>query len=119
MLILKYVDIPFDEEFTDELVDVLLFLQNEPDTNQTDSEFVRLCKTVQNVTVSIHNCEVKQKIINLSCINSLTDQLKILRDRLQMSQKNRYIFKDGKIDLNHTADSEIALILEELLYKVR
>ena len=65
LFILKYVDIPFDEEFTDELVDVLLLLQTGPDTNQTDSEFEWLCKTIQNVIVSIHNCEVKQKIENL------------------------------------------------------
>ena len=39
LFILKYVDIPFDEEFTDELADVLLHLQTGSDTNQVDSEF--------------------------------------------------------------------------------
>ena len=119
LFILKYIDIPFDEEFTDELVDVLLFLQTGSPNNEDDSGFVRLCKTIQDVIVSIHNCEVKQKIEDLNCINDLMDQLKFLRDRLQTSQKNRGIFRCDKIDTNQVVDLEIALILGELLYKVR
>ena len=37
LFILKYVDIPFDEEFTDELIDILIFLQAGPDTNQINN----------------------------------------------------------------------------------
>ena len=119
LFILKYVDIPFDEEFTDELIDILLLLQTGPDTNQTDSEFEWLCKTIQNVIVSIHNCEVKQKIENLDCITDLTDQLKNLRNRYYSSQDKRGTPKDGENFTNQAVDSEIALILLELLYKVR
>ena len=126
LFILKYIDIPFDEEFTDELVEMLLLLQTRPDVdqigydaNKTDNEFEWLCKTIQNVIVSIHNCEVKQKIEHLDCITDLTDQLKILRNRNYNSQDKRITPKDGKNFSNQIVDSEIALILWELLYKVR
>ena len=122
--ILKYIDIPFDEEFTDDLVDLLLLLQTRPDAyqighdaNQIDSEFAWLSKIVKNVIVSIHNCEVKGKVDDLFYIKDLTKHLKSLRDKLQMNHKNKGILKDDGIDI--VIDSRIPLILWELLYKVR
>ena len=94
-------------------------MQSGPDTNQTDSEFEWLCKTIHNVIVSIHNWEVKQNIENLSCINDLMNQLKNLRNRIYNSQEKRYTPKNVENFTNQVVNSEIALVLMELLYKVR
>ena len=81
MLILKYVDIPFDEDFTDQLFDALLHLQSKPKDSllievegklvdqmlvelwsktkyqieETNNEFTNFAQIVQNAIVSIHN----------------------------------------------------------------
>ena len=115
---LKYVDIPFEEEFTDELVNMLLLLQFGQDSNESDSEFERLSKTIQNVIVSIHNYNVNGKIHDLRYINYLVNQLKDLRNRLEINHK-KGTFNNKDIYLNQFLDYRITLILGELLYKVR
>ena len=118
LFILKYVDIPFEEEFTDELVNMLLLLQFGQDSNESDSEFERLSKTIQNVIVSIHNYNVNGKIHDLRYINYLVNQLKDLRNRLEINHK-KGTFNNVDIYLKQFLDYRIALILGELLYKVR
>ena len=132
MLILKYVDIPFDEDFTDLLFDTLLHLQSKSkdsllieveerptdqmlvelwskhsDQNkQTDREFIDFSRIVQNAIVSIHNCEVIKNTKNLDEIYQLIQKMTEMQET-----------KDNSEEQN--IDSRFALILAELLYKIR
>ena len=132
MLILKYVDIPFDEDFTDLLFDTLLHLQSKPNDSllievedrptdqmlvelwsknndqnkQTDREFIDFSRIVQNAIVSIHNCEVTGSTQNLDEIDQLIQKMTEMQET-----------KDNSEEQN--IDSRFALILAELLYKIR
>ena len=132
LLILKYVDIPFDEDFTDLLFDTLLHLQSKPkdsllieiedrptdqmlvelwsknnDQNkETDREFIDFSRIVQNAIISIHNCEITGSTQNLEEIDQLTKILTEMQEH-----------KDNSGEQN--IDSRFAIILAELLYKIR
>ena len=132
LLILKYVDIPFDEDFTDSLFDTLLHLQsktrdsllieiedrptdqmlvelwsrNNNQNKETDIEFIDFSRIVQNAIVSIHNCEVIKNTQNL-------DEIKQLIQKITEMQEH----KDNSGD--QSIDSRFAIILAELLYKIR
>ena len=132
MLILKYVDIPFDEDFTDLLFETLLHLQSKPEDSQlievkhkpndkmlaelwskassqaqeNDRKFIKFAQIVQNAIVSIHNCEITRSTQDL-------DDIKILTDKIAEIQKD----KDSSREQN--IDSRFAIILAELLYKIK
>ena len=132
MLILKYIDIPFDEDFTDQLFDTLLHLQSKPKDSllievedkptdqilvelwskpkykigETDSEFTDIAKIIQNVIVSIHNCEITRSTKILYEIDQLIQIL---------TEIQRIIYNSGEQNI----DSRFAIILAELLHKIR
>ena len=133
LLILKYVDIPFDEDFTDLLFDTLLHLQSKSEgftthwnrredqqircwlncgqkittrTEETDREFTEFSRIVQNAIVSIHNCEITRSTQNLEEIDELIQKMTEIQED-----------KDNSGDQN--IDSRYAILLAELLYKIR
>ena len=132
LLILKYVDIPFDEDFTDLLFDTLLHLQSKPkdsllietkynptdqmlvelwsknncQNKETDREFIDFSRIVQNAIVSIHNCEITGSTQNL-------DEIYQLIQKMTEMQEHKYNSGEQNID------SRFVIILAELLYKIR
>ena len=129
---LKYVDIPFDEDFTDLLFDTLLHLQSKPkdsllietkynptdqmlvelwsknncQNKETDREFIDFSRIVQNAIVSIHNCEITGSTQNL-------DEIYQLIQKMTEMQEHKYNSGEQNID------SRFVIILAELLYKIR
>ena len=132
LLILKYADIPFDEDFTDLLFETLLHLQSKPDDSllievkhrptdqmltelwskaysqarENDKKFTDFAKIVQNAIVSIHNCEITRST------QDLDDITKLIKNISQIQEDN-----DNSLEQN--TDSRFAIILAELLYKIR
>ena len=132
LLILKYVDIPFDVDFTDQLFETLLHLQSKPEDSlpieiknkptdhmliellsethwqigETDCEYTEFSQIVQNAIVWIHNCEITRNTQNLDDIEEL------IRNIIGI-QEDKNKFRDKSVD------SRFAIILAELLYKVR
>ena len=132
LLILKYADIPFDEDFTDLLFSSLLHLQSKFENSflievkhkptdqesaeleskansqaqENDREFTDFAQIVQNVIVLIHNCEITRSTQDLG-------DIKILIDKIAEIQK------DNDNSLEQNIDSRFAIILAELLYKIR
>ena len=132
LLILKYVDIPFDEDFTDQLFDTLLHLQSKPKSSllveakdkptdqmmvqlwtkaryqveETDTKFTDFAQIVQNAIVAIHNCEITRNTQDLDDIDQLIRKMaEIQEDEVQSREQ--------------IVDSRFAAILAELLYKIR
>ena len=132
MSILKYVDIPFDEDFADLLFDTLLHLQSKPkdsllievedklvdqmlvelwsktkyEVGETDKEFTDFVQIVQNAIVSIHNCEIIKNTQDLDDIDRLIKKMAEIQE-----DKNKLI--------KQNIDSRFAIILAELLCKIR
>ena len=73
---------------------------------ENDWEFTDFAKIVQNAIVSIHNCEITRSTRDLG-------DIKILIDKIAEIQED----KDNSSEQN--TDSRFAIILAELLYKIR
>ena len=73
---------------------------------ENDREFTDFAQIVQNVIVLIHNCEITRSTQDLG-------DIKILIDKIAEIQK------DNDNSLEQNIDSRFAIILAELLYKIR
>ena len=73
---------------------------------ETDTEFTDFAQIVQNVIVAIHNCEITRSSQNLDDVKILIEKMiEIQEDKVQSRKQN--------------VDSRFAVILAELLYKIR
>ena len=115
--ILKYVDIPFDEWFTDELIDMLMNGTSHA-FYQLDNDFVEFGKQIQQAIVSIHNYELNSHSQHLVNIKDFAHLLSKLRHRLKYQGDVRSL-KGNQINFGNIDDAKIALILWELLYKIK
>ena len=73
---------------------------------ENDWKFTDFAKIVQNAIVSIHNCEITRSTQDLGDIEILIDKIAEIQ-----------IDKDNSLEQN--TDSRFAIILAELLYKIR
>ena len=83
-----------------------LWSKNNDQNKVTDREFIDFSRIVQNAIVSIHNCEITGSTQNLDEIDQLIQKMTEIQEK-----------KDNSGDQN--IDSRFALILAELLYKIR
>ena len=143
-IFLKYVDIPFDESFTDGLVDTLFCLQSKSENSmifevqskandqmlaqlwsknnvhfeESDCEFLKLTRIIQNVVVSVHNFESSGQLQNFDDIKDLIFQLKMLINRFYKNFDSNNVLKETSIEFDKIDDSRTAIILGDLLYKI-
>ena len=97
--------IEVEDRPTDQML-VELWSKNNDQNKQTDREFIDFSRIVQNAIVSIHNCEVTGSTQNLDEIDQLIQKMTEMQET-----------KDNSEEQN--IDSRFALILAELLYKIR
>ena len=97
--------IEIEDRPTDQML-VELWSKNNDQNKETDREFIDFSRIVQNAIISIHNCEITGSTQNLEEIDQLTKILTEMQEH-----------KDNSGEQN--IDSRFAIILAELLYKIR
>ena len=97
--------IEVEDRPTDQML-VELWSKNNDQNNEIDREFIDFSMIVQNAIVLIHNCEIVKNTQNLDEIDQLIQKMTEMQET-----------KDNSEEQN--IDSRFALILAELLYKIR